>query len=572
MRKPLLKIVIGLGMVLQLAPGCATTTPVSHHPGPPLTSQGLATWAFFAGQLADQEGDFNQAIQYYRRALAHDSSSLVLRRYLVGDLIRLERFHEARLEYRSIIDQNPGDRETQFVLGQLYEAAGDLKVAERLYRAAAALSQEDSAPHTKLGILLLKQENKKEGLALLRKAVKINPSDREARRVLVNYYLTQNRQPAAEALLRAGLKSTPEDIEWLSSLARLVEGAGRREEAAELYLRLSQLHPRAPDSHRFLSIYYLKHNDWEGAILQLERLLKINPRDLLARRNLGLALYKQREYQQARQQLGSLVDSGLADALTHYLLGSIYRKQGLDYLAVDEFRTAVKLDWELVEAHLSLASVLLKTGEIDEAAAVMREASAKFSNIPQVHINHGLVLLRQSKVREALRVFQRARRLSPDNAAVHFHLGRAYLELDAFPEAVRAWKKTVQLNPDFSDAYNFLGYTHAERGLALNQALRWLRQALAREPENGYFLDSLGWIYYQQGKYTRALKTILEAVKQLKVRGKAVDAVIYDHLGDVYLKLQRRTEAEEAWQSALSADPGNEDLKRKLKQLKNGGG
>jgi tetratricopeptide (TPR) repeat protein len=91
---------------------------------------------------------------------------------------------------------------------------------------------------------------------------------------------------------------------------------------------------------------------------------------------------------------------------------------------------------------------------------------------------------------------------------------------------------------------------YAERGTNLPEAIQLIQQALALEPENGYFIDSLGWAYYQQGRYPEALRELKRAVSLAKE-----DPVLFEHLGDAYLKNNLTNEAIEAWEKSLKADP-----------------
>ncbi|MCD4813567.1 tetratricopeptide repeat protein [bacterium] len=522
--------------------------------------------AFFAAQLADSSGEFQKAIRYYYQALVHDPGSLTIRRHLIGDLIRLERFHEARKEYDVIIENDTGDSQSRYMLGQLFEAVGDIDMAETLYRDAIGVSTEHSGPFTKLGILLLRQDKPHAAIPFLEKALTINRADREARRILVNYYLTQNQPVKSEHLLLSALEDTPDDVEWLNQLAGFYTNAGKKEKAATVYQQLLASHSKSIEAHRFLSIYYLKQNDWDGAIRQLEQLLQADPKDPLARRNLGLALYKLGEYREARRHLEMLLQRESGDALTHYLMGSIYRKFNLNYLAVDQFSVAKKLDKDMVEAHLGLAGALMKINELERATVVLQEASFRFSKIYQVWLNYGLVMLRQKNPEKALVVLKKAMLLSPKDVLVYFHTGRAYNEAGQFEKAVTVWKQALGLDPEFADVYNHLGYLYAEQGKNLEQAGKWLEKALALRPGNGYYLDSLGWIYYKQGKFKLALQKLVASRDCFKNNGQRVDSVIYDHLGDVYYQLEQYRKAKEAWQQALELEPENKIIRNKLEK------
>lgn len=555
---------------LLAAGGCATA-PAPPPAASPWSAAEEAQWAFSAAQLADLNGRFDQAVEYYRRALAHDPDSAQLRRHLVSDLIRLERFAEARREYQTLVDRHPENHETQFIMGQLCEASGDTRLAETLYRSALALKADDAALNARLGWLLLRQDQEVEGVRLLRRALALDPKHREARQVLVTYYLG-GRPDQAEKQLREALELEPDDAEWLGQLAELLEQEDRPDAAAEIYRRLAEADPQALAAFRFLSVYHLRRGEWDQARWQLERLLRLVPQDAAGRRNLGLALYNLGLRDEAREQLNIVLATGRADALTHHLLGSILQQEELPFLATDEFRAALRLDDGLVEAHLGLTAALLAANERAEAAAAAEKAARRFPANVQVQINHGLVLLRVHRPEEALAVFKKALRLSKaERARIYFHTGQALLDLHRFESAAAAWTTAVRLDPKLAEAYNYLAYTHAERGLNLAQARQWARKALALEPDNPSYLDTLAWVEYQQGRYPKALETILSALRQYETRGAPADPAVYEHLGDIYYQLERFQEASQAWQSALQQDPENKQLKQKLRQLPGGG-
>ncbi len=106
----------------------------------------------------------------------------------------------------------------------------------------------------------------------------------------------------------------------------------------------------------------------------------------------------------------------------------------------------------------------------------------------------------------------------------------------------------------------------AEKGVNLAEAVELIQKALAIEPENGYFVDSLGWAYYQQGNYPEALRELQRAVNLAKD-----DPVLYDHLGDAYTKNDMAAEAIAAWERSLQVDPKGptaETVQQKLNEAR----
>ena len=99
----------------------------------------------------------------------------------------------------------------------------------------------------------------------------------------------------------------------------------------------------------------------------------------------------------------------------------------------------------------------------------------------------------------------------------------------------------------------------AERGVRLDEALEHIRTALEISPDSGAFIDTLGWIYYQQGNYEDALREIRRAMELTPG-----DPTVTDHLGDTLDRLQRTDEAIAQWTASFLLDPESESVAGKL--------
>ena len=122
----------------------------------------------------------------------------------------------------------------------------------------------------------------------------------------------------------------------------------------------------------------------------------------------------------------------------------------------------------------------------------------------------------------------------------------------------------IRIDPAHAEAYNYVGYMFAEKGVNLDEAVTLITKALDLEPDNGYFIDSLGWALYQQGRYPEALRELKRAVEKAKE-----DPVIFDHLGDALMKNGLAEDAMTAWQKSLSLDPTAEAVRKKIEAERN---
>ena len=90
-----------------------------------------------------------------------------------------------------------------------------------------------------------------------------------------------------------------------------------------------------------------------------------------------------------------------------------------------------------------------------------------------------------------------------------------------------------------------------------------IKTALEVEPEDGYIMDSMAWVYYRMGQPKKALDIIQEAIKRVPK-----DPVMHEHLGDIYLSLGKRDQAAGAYQKALEYEHSEpEKIQEKLKGL-----
>ena len=135
-----------------------------------------------------------------------------------------------------------------------------------------------------------------------------------------------------------------------------------------------------------------------------------------------------------------------------------------------------------------------------------------------------------------------------------------------FADAEAAFRQVLARDPDNAPALNYLGYMLADRGERLDESVTLIKKALDVDPDNGSYLDSLGWAYYKGAKLDLAEMNLKRAADQLRT-----NSVIQDHYGDVLVKLGRYDEAVAAWTRALAGDGDSilrADVDKKIRSAK----
>ncbi len=130
-----------------------------------------------------------------------------------------------------------------------------------------------------------------------------------------------------------------------------------------------------------------------------------------------------------------------------------------------------------------------------------------------------------------------------------------------WPMAERDLEQAIAINPNHPSLLNYLGYTWADRGENLPQALDMIQRAVAQRPEDGYIIDSLGWVLFRLGDIGGAIRHLERAVELVPL-----DPTINDHLGDAYLAAGRHLEAVFQWRRALSHVGDNTTLETAIRR------
>jgi len=252
-------------------------------------------------------------------------------------------------------------------------------------------------------------------------------------------------------------------------------------------------------------------------------------------------------------------------SLLHLNLASILIQKDNLVQAVKELKKSIELDAEAVQPHALLALVYAAGGNSDLAVGeytLALENATKFEP-ENINIYKGLgeIYLQQKKLKQAESIFRLVIGIAPDDAQAHFFLGDIYYELKNYSSAEKELKSAVKLKPDYHEALNFLGYFYLEQNRNIEQAGALIRQALGFDPENGAYIDSLGWFYYKKGKFKEALNYLEKAASLIN------DPEVYDHLGDVSLKLGNSESAKINWEKSLKLDAQQDKVKMKLFKL-----
>jgi tetratricopeptide (TPR) repeat protein len=398
-------------------------------------------------------------------------------------------------------------------------------------------------------------------------------------------------------------------------VAQLHRELGQYEEAAGLYRKLLA-QQATPESYRGLIDAYRTMNQPEQlldvlgrAVVHVQGLELLQPEVGLIGDD-GPLLDKLLAIARARVAAGKTMGEGVAGALGMLAVTAgrfqvsdeffnqavreakpyweLYVNWGLDLLLADEYSRSAQVLRKVLDAQLAgdqeaafyyyLAGALQLSGQTEEAlGAVRKSAELVGEDQPAFHLRSAWILYHAKRYQEALGEYQRwlarfdSNYTAPDiretAREARFVLSNLCIYLGQMDDAEEWLEQVLDEFPEDIGAMNDLGYLWADRGKSLGRSLRMIEKAVAAEPDNGAYRDSLGWVLYRLGKYGEAVLELRKAVST-----EEPDPVILDHLGDALLRTGDSAGAVDSWQQAaalLETAPDNKQraqLAAKIRQ------
>lgn len=538
-------------------PSPATTSP------PPLpTPESDATYHFMMGHQAELAQDLDGALKEYQAALKVDPKSREVKSRLAALYFALGDVTQA-VQYADEVGEGTGQEPQMLThMAGILASAGKPERAVELLDKAIESDPERGESYFPKGLILLNQKRMAEAEQVVKKGLQYTADS-----PIGYYYLGRisieagNSEQAVADFDRAIAVNQAFEPAYLAQ-ASVYESRQEKDKAiAVLKKYLQQVNPRNRDIRQHLVQLYVATKDYAGGLAELEKLLEDNPGDLDAQLRMALIYGEKKEFTKAISQLTEILKAKPAELKVRDYLGYLYEETKDVSKAMETYRYNIHLDPKFADSHIHLGVLLYRLKQFSEAVTHLDEAVRLTPKQPEPHIVLGLAHFQSEQFEKASQAFEEGIRHNPKNADLHFNLGTAYDKLNRFEEVERAMETVLSLDPHHADALNYLGYSYAERGIKIDQALSLTKRAVALKPENGYYVDSLGWVLYKSGLLAEALMEIKKAVALV-----GDDPVIYEHLGEIYLKQQKVSDARDAWLHSLEIDPSNDKLLQRFRE------
>ena len=483
----------------------------------------------------------DKAEELVKKAISLDGANKWYKREYASLLGERGAYDEAAKIMAALVEVDPSDQEYPLLTAEYYERAKKLEIA----------------------------------IVYLDKALVRNGSDPEILMRKVQLYLELNDVGNAAETVKTLIGKDPKNGKYYKVLGEIYDNNKQSEKAAEIYQRALKLIPEDPSVQLGNAEHYLKIGDTvtyksfvkkaitnkefepELQLKLLDAYLQNLPNDSVAK-NEGMPI------------ITMLVEQHPNDADILAFYGDFLESDNQQEKAIAEYKLSLSINSSKFNIWMKLLQNFTDKKDADSLIKYSEKAIRAFPNQALANYYNGVGHFNKKEYPAAIKSINRAIDLQPDSkpeflAAMYSTLGDIYNITKQFELSDNAYDKALKNDPSDAMVLNNYSYYLSERGKKLDEAEKMSKKSLQIKPGEATFLDTYGWILYKKGNYKDAKDYIEQAIKKY---GDKADGTLYNHLGNVYYKLNNKEKAIENWK--ISKEKGGDDpqLDKKISEGK----
>jgi tetratricopeptide (TPR) repeat protein len=521
-------------------------------------------------------------------------------------------------EYTKIVQLQGNDIESRLLLGQLYTLAHDTPHAEEQFKAAQRIDPSSEDVVLNLARLYSDSGDMAHAIQVLSA---VPADDRTAKMdyaLGMSYDQLKQNKNAIDAYSKA-FDMEPDNLDTERGLAQALLNDNQLSPALKHFEAISTADPQDAQTYVRIAEIERRQGHYEQALTTLKKAKALASDSVELGYNEALTDDSLGHYDDAAQTLQSLVkqsthpdgqySDGEKNNRSIFLdrLANVYKEQEKTDLAVQTYQLMVAMGGDYAErGYQGQVDAYRDAKQYDKATQVAQQAALAMPKDKTIQLMLASQLADSGKVEEGIKLAKAQLHGDPGDRDVNQVLAQIYTRLRRWKEAAdeidaadvlstkqdekiyiyflrgdldsrqkhydsseEQFRKILAIDPDNAMTLNYLGYMLGDRGVRLDDALAMVQKAVQEEPQNGAYLDSLGWVYFKMGQYALAEANLRKASDRM-----GSDPAVHDHLGELYEKTGRLKMAASQWEQSLQeyartvpadAEPG--DVNKVQKKL-----
>ena len=566
-------------------------------PAAAMLSEELSDLYIQSGRLRDAQTDAEETLKQNPNDLnAHRLLARIFTR-MVGDgksgRIDENMLRRAIEQYQRITALAPGDLSAGLMVARLYKAADNSVDAEKAYQKVLAVEADNEDALTGLALVYSDLGDNRKAAELLKRLADRNPTPRSLAALAAAYEQMRDFKGAAGVLRKLLESNPPNEREVKRNVAQDLLLAQDYAGALALYQELVTDDSTDSQSYLRISQIYRQQKDFAKAREAGDRAKALEPNSIEVRYNEVNILEAEDRTTEATVLLKEILtttakrnynqsERGNRVALLERLAG-LYRSVDQTEPAIDAYRQIAEVDAtmaprsaaEVIETlragkefakaqqeadaaakkwpedrtlRVVRSSLLAEMGKVDEAAADLKKLLGGKED-RETYVSLAQIYEKGKRWDDMAKALDAAEKLSDGNEekeSVWFMRGAMLERMKKLDAAEAEFRKVLQVDPESAGAMNYIGYMLADANLRLEESFTLITKALDREPGNGAYLDSLGWVQYRLGRLEEAERNLRKALEKTPR-----DPTVHDHMAEVLIKQSKVREAVAQWETSL---------------------
>lgn len=485
----------------------------------------------------------DKAAGYYAKSIALDSGNFYYEMAYGTICLEQKKYEEAIEHFEKLVKKSPDNTELYIYLSQAY------RLSDKLPQAINSLDRLEQIVGLNEKISLDKYQ----------------------------LYTLMGKENKAFAEIQKYITKYPNEIKYQILLGNLYMQAGKMDEAYLVYTKAKTVDPEDPYLISSMAEYYEKTNNKVAAESELHNAL-ISPKMDVDTKIAILTQYIGTLYKNNK-------DTGIVNALFDSLMIQHPQEPKLNMmygnlLMLQEKKNEARFQFQIFAESNPTNPVgweqMLSTAFPDSLNLVIdicRSAISYVPNQPQFYFYKGIAEYMENNYKEALTTLKTGLGYVDGNNSslksdFYGQIGDLYYREGCKDSAFIAYDKALNLEPNNIGVLNNYSYYLSLEKKDLDKAEKMSARTVKVEPMNPTYLDTYGWVLFQQGAYMMAKIYIENAVKYSEEKGEELSAEVCEHYGDVLYMTDEKEKALEYWRKAKEkATTESDSESRKSKTL-----
>ncbi len=529
--------------------------------------QSKADFKFLSAEIKLQEGENAEAIEELKSAYELDQKSGYLAFRLAQLQFRNNKPYDAVKWIETALSLDSKNLDHKMLAGHLYSTLKDYGKAERIYLKIISENKKEYEAYLYLAAVYSEQKKYTESIDKFNQLLKAKDYEQKH---LAYYFAARTKFEwnkvkyisEIKTDLKKSLKIKPDYLEALQFLGQIIEKTEGKKKVFTIYEEHQKKYGPIPRLAEVLSQYYIELGQYDKAFEQL-KIVEANTQDpIQVKLKMSLILIDKKQYDKALIRLEELSQMVPESDKVKFYLGSIYQELKNNENALLNYQQILPSSKHYTEAQKNIISIYRETNQNKLALPIVQKMTQEKPEVIEGHILYAQILEDEKEYDQAIKYLKKVVEKFPKEAQIYYVLGSVYDKKQDKKKMFENMYKAIELNPQFPLALNYLAYSILESNENLKKAEEFGLRAYNLDKTDPYIADTVGWIYFYKKEYTKAVK-YLEQAHDLVPNV----SIIAEHLGDVYVKLNKFEKAAIVYRKAVEFELNIEKQKQIISKI-----